>query len=153
MYRIWQGVYIIKFKNKCFMHIEHMENKKTDRNATECVFSHTRSGFPFFLPMWDISISYSRTSQWQWYKSEQHASHTSFRHIITILKRRHHIGSQRFQDFMEALFMAFFQYKCGIKWWARKRIHYSCEGSVPRNHRLSSLGKPRAAIGCAVAQW
>ena len=35
------------------------------------------------------------------------------------------------------------------QWWARKRIHYSCEGrienSVPRDHRLSSLGKPRDA--------
>ena len=35
------------------------------------------------------------------------------------------------------------------QWWARKRIHYSCEGriekSVPRGHRLSSLCKPRAA--------
>ena len=32
---------------------------------------------------------------------------------------------------------------------ARKRIHHSCEDeiekSVPRDHRLSSLGKPRDA--------
>ena len=32
---------------------------------------------------------------------------------------------------------------------SKKRIHYSCEGriekSVPRDHRLSSLGKPRDA--------
>ena len=36
-----------------------------------------------------------------------------------------------------------------LKWQARKIIYYSCEGriekSVPRNHRLSSLGKPRDA--------
>ena len=35
------------------------------------------------------------------------------------------------------------------QWLARKRIHYSCEGSieksVPRDHGLSSLGKPRDA--------
>ena len=34
-------------------------------------------------------------------------------------------------------------------WRARKRIHYLCEGriekSVPQDHRLSSLGKPRDA--------
>ena len=56
--------------------------------------------------------------------------------------------SQRIQGFLEGLFK-FFQYKWGIKWWARKRIHYSCEvgieKSVPRDHRLSSLGKPRDA--------
>ena len=32
---------------------------------------------------------------------------------------------------------------------SKKRIHYSCEGrienSVPQDHRLSSLGKPRDA--------
>ena len=43
----------------------------------------------------------------------------------------------------------FFQYKWGIKWWARKRNHYSSEDeiekSVPRDHRMSSLGKPRDA--------
>ena len=35
------------------------------------------------------------------------------------------------------------------RWWARKRINYSYEGriekSIPRDHRLSSLGKPRDA--------
>ena len=35
------------------------------------------------------------------------------------------------------------------QWRARKSIHYSCEGriekSVPRDHCLSSLGKPRDA--------
>ena len=35
------------------------------------------------------------------------------------------------------------------QWWARKIIYYSCEGmiekSVPRDHRLSSSGKPRDA--------
>ena len=35
------------------------------------------------------------------------------------------------------------------QWWARKIIHYLCEGriekSVPWDHRLSSLGKPRDA--------
>ena len=41
----------------------------------------------------------------------------------------------------------FINIKCSILWWARKRIHYSNEGriekSVPQDHPLSSLGKPR----------
>ena len=50
----------------------------------------------------------------------------------------------------EVVFFMFSNIKCGTSWWARKRIHYSCEDgmekSVPRDHRSSSLGKPRDAI-------
>ena len=56
-----------------------------------------------------------------------------------------------FRLFWEA-FSSFLQYKLGIKWWARKRIHHSCEDgiekSVPRDHRLSSLDKP-----CDINRW
>ena len=54
-----------------------------------------------------------------------------------------------YSGFSRQLFQVFFQYKWGtcIKWWAR--IHYSCEDgiekSVPRDHRLSLLGKLRDA--------
>ena len=38
-------------------------------------------------------------------------------------------------------------YKIKSQWLPRKRTHYLCKGgiekSVPRDHRLSSLGKPR----------
>ena len=53
-----------------------------------------------------------------------------------------------YSGFSGSLFQVF-KYKLGIKWWARKRIHNSCEDgiekSVPRDHWLSSLGKPRDA--------
>ena len=41
---------------------------------------------------------------------------------------------------------SFLNIKCGILRWARKRIHYLCEGriekSIPQDHHLASLGKP-----------
>ena len=43
----------------------------------------------------------------------------------------------------------FLRIKCGILWWARKRIHYSGESriekSIPLDHCLSSLCKPLGA--------
>ena len=72
----------------------------------------------------------------------------SIRGVIVMLKLRHHVVSQRIYDFLEAFF-TFSIIKWGIKWRARKRIHYSCEGGiekfVTRDHRVSSLGKPRDA--------
>ena len=65
--------------------------------------------------------------------------------IIVMLKWRHHVKLYLsiLRDFWELIL----RYK--KQWWARKRIHYSCGGriekSVPRDHRLSSLGKPRDA--------
>ena len=73
-----------------------------------------------------------------------HADYTSISDVIVMLKRRHHVASQRMEDLI-----MFLNIKCGTMWWARKRIHYSCEGGiekfVPRDHRLSSLSKPRDA--------
>ena len=61
-----------------------------------------------------------------------------------MLKRRHHVMSHLsvFRNLCEAFFK---NIKCDILWRARKVIHYSCEcgkKSVPRNHCLSSIGKP-----------
>ena len=72
------------------------------------------------------------------------------RRSVKMLKWRHHVASQRIQGFLEVFFQVFFfQYKGGIKRWARKKTHNSFEDgiekSVPRDHRLSSLGKPRDA--------
>ena len=48
--------------------------------------------------------------------------------------------------FSGSLFHVFSNIKCGTKWWARKRIHYSSEAviekSIPPDHRLASLSKP-----------
>ena len=80
-------------------------------------------------------------------KNEQpHVGRNSICDVIVMLKSHHHVASQRIQYFMEIFFM-FSNIKWeGIKWWARKRIHYSCEGgiekSVPGDHILSSLSKP-----------
>ena len=65
--------------------------------------------------------------------------------VIVMFKWRHHVKLHLglFRDFWKLIF------KLNKQWWARKRIHYSCEGkiekSVPRDHLLSSLGKPRDA--------
>ena len=49
---------------------------------------------------------------------------------------------------MEAFFM-YFEYKMQYLVASKKKIHYRCEDgiekSVPRDHCLSSLGKPRDA--------
>ena len=53
-------------------------------------------------------------------------------------------ASQRIQGILEAYF------KINSLWWARNRICYMCEGviekSVPRDHCMLSLGKPRDNI-------
>ena len=65
--------------------------------------------------------------------------------VIVMLKWRHQVKLYLsvVRDFWKLIS------KLKKQWWARKRIHYSCEGriekSVPRDHRLSSLGKPRDA--------
>ena len=43
-----------------------------------------------------------------------HAGRTSILDIIVMLKWRHHVTSQRFQDYLEALFFVFFDYKMRI---------------------------------------
>ena len=66
--------------------------------------------------------------------------------VIVMLKWCHHVKLylSLFRVFWKLCF--FFIKK---RWWARKRIRYSCEGrtekSVPRDHCLSSLGMPRDA--------
>ena len=56
-----------------------------------------------------------------------------------------YVASQYIQELLGTFLNIKMQYLVVIK----KRIHYSCEGgiekSVPRNHRLSSLGKPHDA--------
>ena len=53
------------------------------------------------------------------------------------------IASQRIQELLKAYF------KLKKTMVSKKRFHYLCEGgiekSVPQDHRLSSLGKPRDA--------
>ena len=77
-----------------------------------------------------------------------HADCTLICDVIVMLKWRHNVASSRIGDFLEAFFHVS-NIKCDIYWWERKIIHYSCENgiekSVPRDHRSSSLGKPRDA--------
>ena len=67
-----------------------------------------------------------------------------WRHCFVIMTSPCRISA--YSGFSGSLFHIFSSIKWGIRWWARKRIHYSCEGemekSVPRDHRLPSLGKP-----------
>ena len=74
-------------------------------------FSHTRLGFPLFLPMWDNSISHTHTSLWEEKKNElPNTGCTLTRYVNVMLKWCHHVASQCIQYFLEAFFM-FFQYK------------------------------------------
>ena len=70
----------------------------------------------------------------------------SWSDVIVMVRLRHHVKlhrSLRVQGLLQLIL------KLKKQWWSEKRIHFSCEGriekSVPRNHRLSSLGKPRDA--------
>ena len=64
--------------------------------------------------------------------------------VIVMFKWCHHVKLylSLFRDFWKLIFLN----EKKKQWWARKRIHYLCEGriekSVPRDHCLSSLGKP-----------
>ena len=66
---------------------------------------------------------------------------------LLLLKWRHHVKLHLsvFRDFWKLTL----KFKKKNKWLARKRIHYYCEGRIEkfvlRDHRLSSLGKPRDA--------
>ena len=99
-------------------------------------FSHTRSGFPLFFTHIPVPArgEHTKTNR---AARRLHASHTSFREVIVMIKYGHHVASQRILDFLEAFFTFFF---------SLQKIHYSCEEkSVPRDHLLSSLGKHRGA--------
>ena len=77
-----------------------------------------------------------------------HAGRTSIRDVIVMLKLRHHVASQRIQDFL-VIFFVFVQHKMRYLVMSKKNDPYSCEDgtekSVPRDLRLSSFGKPRDA--------
>ena len=70
------------------------------------MFSHTRSGFPLFYP---CEIFLSQTPIQALGKDKKrtagrrpHAGRMSIRDVIVMVKRRHHVASQRIQDFCEA---------------------------------------------------
>ena len=92
---------------------------------------------------WILFISQTVPARGKDKKPEQpHVGCTSICDVIVVLKWRHHVASQRIQDFLEALFM-FSNIKCSTLWWTSKRMHNSCEDgidkSVPRDHRFASL--------------
>ena len=78
--------------------------------------------------------------------AQPHFGRTSTRDAIVMLKLRHHVASQRIQDFLEAFFHVI-QYKMRYLVVSKKNnplFVWGCDRkSVPRDHRLSSLGKPR----------
>ena len=63
-----------------------------------------------------------------------------------MLKLRNHVASQRIQDFLEVFSIFSIQNEVFS---GEQKIHYLCgngvEKSVPRDHQLSSVGKPRDA--------
>ena len=95
------------------------------RTSTWRFFSHTRSGFPLFLPIWEISISHTRTSPRE--KNEHHhVGRTSFRDVIVMLK------CQQIQDFLEVFFMVS-NIKCGT---------YNAPLAITLCHHSASLVMP-----------
>ena len=80
---------------------------------TEVLFSHSRSGFPLILPMWDNPHTRTSLGKDQKKKKKEtaarrpHAGRTSIRDVIVMLKLCHHVASQRIQDFLEVCFVFF----------------------------------------------
>ena len=56
-----------------------LQSKDQTQNLLYLKFSHTRSGFPLFLFIWDISVSHTRTSPRERWKNTK--SHTSIREV------------------------------------------------------------------------
>ena len=120
-------------------------------------------GLGFFCPHWtpmmdSIYLTYPYQTLGKIKNEQQHAGRTSICDIIVVLILRHHVASGLIQNFLEVFFM-FFQYEMRylvVSKKAKKRIHYLCEGgiekSVPCDHRLSSLGKPRDVIWWSLRQ-
>ena len=80
----------------------------------EKCFSLTRSGFRCYYPC-EINISHIPKSISTYDtlargKDKKTNSHTSIRDVRVMLIIRHHVASQRIQDFLE-VFFTFFQYK------------------------------------------
>ena len=72
-------------------------------------------GLIFFCPHWTpmmdfIYLTYSYQPVGKIKNDQPHAGHTSICDVIVMLKRRHHIASQRIQDFLES-FCMFYQYR------------------------------------------
>ena len=113
-------------------------------------FLHTRYGYLRFHPEIEnlilqrlsYRVSHVRAVHWLYWNSRTWSSSD----VIVILNWRHYIMSYHsvFRNFWEPLL--------NMKGWylmVSKKIYKSCEEgidkSVPRDHRLSSLGKPSDA--------
>ena len=77
----------------------------------EPLFSHTRLGFPLFYPceliLSHIPVPARREDKKRTAARRPHAGRTSIRYVIVMLKLRHHVASQRIQDFLEVFGMVF----------------------------------------------
>ena len=93
------------------VHLQTNDSINTTNKHSALFFSHTRSGFPLFLPMWDISLSHNIqcTSPKESKIKKKILTLTTIRDVIEMLKWRHHVAYQRIQDFLEVFFTFFFQ--------------------------------------------
>ena len=66
-----------------------------------------------------------------------HTGRTSIRDVIVMIKRRHHVASQRIQEFLEAFFM-FFQYQMRYLVVSKKNPYIT----ITVCHHLASLVMP-----------
>ena len=77
-------------------------NQRKPIKVKQLAFSHTRSGFPLFYAC-EIFLSHIPVpALWK-----DKASRTSIRDVIVMLKRRHHVTSQRIRDSLEVFLMFF----------------------------------------------
>ena len=116
---MWGGKHLSGIRDRDFCSFYPHKSTSTWR-----FFSHTRSGFPLFLPIWEISISHTRTSPRE--------KRTSSRRPHIIPWRHCNVKMSANSGFSGSLFYGF-QYKMR---------YIQC---ATRDHRLSSLGKPRDA--------
>ena len=72
------------------------------------LLSSLNTNYGFYLPR--IPVSACGKDKKRTDARGQHTGRTSIHDVIIILKVRHHVASQRIQDFPEVFFM-FFQYK------------------------------------------
>ena len=112
----------------------------------------------FLLERWTFGLGFSCPTEHQWcilfnshspYQSVWKTSLDKWRYCFFTLKVSYYVASQRIKDLLGAFLKSknvVFNHFNGGQW---KIINYLCEDeiekSVPRNHRLSSLGKPRNA--------
>ena len=88
---------------------------------------------------------------WKIKNTQTHAGSTSIRDVIVMLKWRHHVASQVFR----VIWMSFLHFSNirGIKWSARKRIHYFCEDGIHRIHHWCSVGTEKSQPKGPPFQW